>query len=89
MRRNIVSGYQRAVCQFAVLCFQTNLDVDYDPRNISHHGKHMCMDERKLYDPSYEVKPKLLDYTIPPEYSVSIAWELGYLCWQTFKYGTK
>lgn len=59
--------------------FQTNLDLDYDPRNISHHSRHLCLDERKFYAPSYDVHPRLLDYTIPPAYVVSIVVVVGLL----------
>ncbi|KAJ6643031.1 hypothetical protein Bhyg_07987 [Pseudolycoriella hygida] len=48
---------------------RTNLALDYDPRNISHHSRHLCTDEKRLFAPSYDTKPKLLDYTIPPEYT--------------------
>lgn len=54
------------------LCLQTNLGVDYDPSNITHHARHLCIDERHLYAPSYDLNPRLLDYTIPPEYVVSL-----------------
>lgn len=46
----------------------SNLQLDYDSSNITHHYRHLCMDERKLYAPSYNVQPRLLDYTIPPQY---------------------
>lgn len=55
------------------LCFQTNLGIDYDPSNITHHSRHLCMDERRNFTPSYDQSPKLLDYTIPPEYVVSLS----------------
>ncbi|KAG4072193.1 hypothetical protein HA402_014422 [Bradysia odoriphaga] len=45
-----------------------NLQLDYDSRNITHHYRHLCIDERKLYAPNYDIQPRLLDYTISSEY---------------------
>lgn len=46
----------------------SNLELDYDSRNITHHYRHLCVDDKKLYAPSYDIQPRLLDYTIPPQY---------------------
>ncbi|XP_037050757.1 uncharacterized protein LOC119084797 [Bradysia coprophila] len=45
-----------------------NLQLDYDSRNITHHYRHLCTDEKKVFAPNYDIQPRLLDYTISPEY---------------------
>lgn len=56
---------------FKFSLFQTNLWLDYDPKNLSHHSVFICTENRTLYKPSFQNRPKLLEYTIPYEYSVS------------------
>lgn len=51
--------------------FQKNLWIDYDPKNISHHKRYLCMQNRKPFDPNVDVEPILREYTIPIEYSVN------------------
>lgn len=55
--------------------FQTNLWLDYDPTNLTHHSIYICMENRTLYAPNHLVRPALLEYEIPSEYSVRILYE--------------
>lgn len=62
------------ICLFFSLSFsfniQRNLGVDYDPKNISHHQRYLCLENRKEFKPNLENEPILREYTIPFEYSV-------------------
>lgn len=49
---------------------QRNLWIDYDPKNISHHSRYLCMQNRKPFEPSTKTAPILREYTVPVEYSV-------------------
>lgn len=51
--------------------FQQNLWIDYDPKNISHHARYLCLEDRKNFEPSSDIEPILTEYTIPVEYSVN------------------
>lgn len=44
--------------------------MDYDPKNITHQVAHMCLEDRKNFEPNTTVQPVLREYTIPPEYTV-------------------
>lgn len=50
---------------------QRNLWIDYDPKNISHHSRYICMQNRKQFEPNTTVEPILREYTIPVEYTVN------------------
>lgn len=55
--------------------FQTNLAVDYDPKNISHHVRYICLENRSNFNPNASIEPYLREYDIPSEYSVSLSLE--------------
>lgn len=52
--------------------FQTNLWLDYDPQNLTHHSIYVCMKNRTLYASNHRNRPIFLEYVIPSEYSVRI-----------------
>jgi Protein of unknown function (DUF3105) len=54
---------------FTLYPFQTNLTLDYDPNDVSHHVYYMCLDDETKYIPSYATEPLWNETTIPPAYS--------------------
>lgn len=69
---NIFSHFFFISYSFSPCHIQQNLWIDYDPKNISHHSRYLCIQNRKQFEPNTNIEPILREYIIPVEYSVNI-----------------
>lgn len=58
------------IFDFDFSIFQTNLAIDYDPKNLTDHVRYICLADRTKFEPNATTQSILREYTIPPEYTV-------------------